>query len=52
MNNQIPSTDHQIMADISITEIPNGSNNDSGVLEIWTSGHWDLFGVWNLGIGI
>jgi len=52
MNQQIPSTNHQIMTNISMTEILNRSNNDSGILEIWTLGNWDLFGVWNLGIGI
>jgi hypothetical protein len=35
-----------------MTEIPKSVNNDSGILDIWTLGHWDLFGVWNLGIGI
>jgi hypothetical protein len=51
MNNQIPSTNHQIMTEISMTEIPNISNNDSVILDIRTLGNWDLFGVWNLGIG-
>jgi hypothetical protein len=52
MKNQTPSTHHQIMTNISMTEIPKSLNNDSGILEIWTLGHWDLFGVWNLDIGI
>jgi hypothetical protein len=52
MNNQIPSTNHQIMTNISMTEIPKSLNNDSGILDIWTLGRWDLFGVWNLDIGI
>jgi hypothetical protein len=52
MNNQIPSTNHQIMTNISITEIPNSLDNVSSILDIRTLGHWDLFGVWNLGIGI
>jgi hypothetical protein len=52
MNQQIPSTNYQIMTNISMTEILNRSNNDSGILEIWTLGNWDLFGVWNLGIEI
>jgi hypothetical protein len=52
MNNQTPSTNHQIMTNISITEIPNSLDNVSSILDIRTLGHWDLFGVWNLGIGI
>jgi hypothetical protein len=50
MNNQIPSTNHQIMTKLPITKFIRRTEKD--VLVIWTLGNWNLFGYWDLVIGI
>jgi hypothetical protein len=50
MNNQIPSTIHQIMTELPITKMLGKTERD--VLVIWTLGNWNLFGDWSLVIGI
>jgi hypothetical protein len=49
-NNQFPSANNQIMTKIPMTKIQNGSAKC--ILGDWTFGHWNLFGIWNLDIGI
>jgi hypothetical protein len=49
-NNQIPRTNNQIMTKITMTKIQNGSVK--WIFGYWTFGHWNLFGIWNLDIGI
>jgi hypothetical protein len=49
VNDQIPSTNHQIMTKIPMTEIIRLINFCFDYLDI---GNWNLFGAWNLVIGI
>jgi len=50
MNNQFPSTNNQIMTNFSMTKILKGTEPCD--LVIGKLGNWDLFGAWNLVIGI
>jgi hypothetical protein len=60
MKHQIPSTKHQIMTEIPITKnrvILNKLHlrrrrERSGTLGHWVFENWNLFGIWNLVIGI
>jgi hypothetical protein len=52
VNYQIPSTNNQIMFQISMSR--NSKNNNKIKMSLGHSnfGHWNLFGAWNLVIGI
>lgn len=49
-NNQISRTNNQIMTKITMAKIQNGCGKF--IFGYWTFGHWNLFGIWNLDIGI
>jgi hypothetical protein len=60
-NNQSPSADNQIMTKIPMSEILiplhylsplRGEEKGEEHFLIWRFGHWNLFGIWNLDIGI
>jgi hypothetical protein len=50
---QIPNTNDQIITNIPMTEtFPSPLGGEGRVRGVWVLDNWNLFGAWNLVIGI